>query len=129
MSTTEFTLINNPSVSGREDRYKIIRVDAAKSLKSWKQSLYSFEWLESDGSIRGIDALPMQEHQKRLEIENALKKGASIERPVLGIGVMDNIEIGAGRATFLTLIAHGHKVIEVHIPKANEDDFRPFLAR
>lgn len=128
MATAEFTLINNPSVAGREDRYKVIRVDAAKTLKSWKQSLYSFEWLTSEGQIRASDDLPLQERQKRVEIESSLKKGSPIERPVLGIGVMDNIEIGAGRAAFLTLAAQGHKVIEVHIPKANEDDFRPFLA-
>lgn len=128
MSISEITLINNPSIAGREDRYKVIRVDSAKTIKSWQKSLYSFEWLLPNGEIRGISDLPLKEHQKREETETALKTGRPIERPVLGIGIMDNIEIGSGRAVFLTLASQGHDMIEVHIPKANETDFRPFLA-
>lgn len=126
MAITEFTMTDNAAVKGREDRYRVIRIDGGKALKSWKKSLYSFEWLRPDGAIRALDDLPLAERQKRLEMENSLKKGGPIERPVLGIGVLDNIEIGAGRAAFLTLVALGYKTIEVHIPKTNEDDFRPF---
>ncbi len=129
MATAMLQMTDNPAVKGREDRYRLVRIDTAKTLKSWRQSLFSFEWLASDGSIRTLDDLPMQEHQKRIEIEALLKKGGQIERPVLGIGIMDNIEIGAGRAAFLTLAAQGHKFIEVHIPVASEDDFRPFFAK
>lgn len=128
MSISEITLINNPSIQGREDRYRLVRVDTAKTLKSWQKSLYSFEWLLPDGTIRPFADLPMKEHEKRAEIEAFLEKGSPIERPVLGIGIMDNIEIGAGRAVFLTLAANGHKMIEVHIPAGNDADFRPFLA-
>jgi hypothetical protein len=128
MSISEITLINNPSILGREERYKLVRVDTAKTIKSWQKSLYSFEWLLPNGDIRCSAELPLKEHQKREEIERALQNGGPVERPVLGIGIMDNIEIGAGRAVFLTLAAQGQKMIEVHIPVGNEADFRPFLA-
>jgi hypothetical protein len=42
--------------------------------------------------------------------------------------MMENIEIGCGRAEFLTLAAHGLKTMPVHIPKSNESDFKPFRA-
>jgi len=127
MATTDLHLTDNPAVKGREDRYTLVRIDTAKTLKSWKTSLFSFEWLNPDGSIRKTDDLPMQERQKRLDAEKALKGGQPLERPVLGIGIMDNIEIGAGRATFLTLAAAGQKSIEVHIPSSNIRDFSSFL--
>ena len=128
MPATDLILTDNPAIAGREDRYSVIKIDTAKVLKSWKTSLFSFEWLNPDGSIRKLDDLPMQERDKRLEAEIRLKSGKPLERPVLGIGIMDHIEIGSGRAVFLTLASHGHKVIDVHIPSSNRSDFKPFLA-
>lgn len=128
MAATDLTMTDNPAIKGREDRYNVVRIDTVKALKNWQLSLFSFEWLNPDGSIRKPDELPMQERQKRLEAETLLKSGKPLERPVLGIGIMDNIEIGSGRATFLTLAAQGHKSIEVHVPTSNTKDFKSFLA-
>jgi len=125
METLQLT--NSPAIVGRESRYMTVRVDADKVLKSWQKSLFSFEWLTPEGKIRSIDDLPMREHEKRLEVEAALRTGRALERPVLGIGIMDNVEIGAARAVFLTLAAAGHKIIEVHIPAGNKDDFKTFI--
>lgn len=50
-----------------------------------------------------------------------------LERPVLGIGIMDNIEIGSGRDLFLCLAARGAISVPVHIPKSHEHDFRIFI--
>ena len=128
MAATDLTMIDNAGIKGREDRYTVIRIDTAKTLKSWQSSLFSFEWLMPDGAIRSLDDLPLRERDRRIEAEKALKGGSPLERPILGIGIMDNVEIGAGRAVFLTLAAQGHKSIDVHIPASNHDDFRKFLA-
>ncbi len=104
----------------------LITVDAAKTLKSWETSLFGFEWLEKDGSIRTLQSLPLKERDKRLKVEAALQKGDDLPRPVLGIGLMDNVEIGSGREVFLTLAALGHKTISVHIPKSLADEFEQF---
>ncbi len=128
MTLSTLQMTDNPAIAGRESRYKTMSVDTAKVLKSWKSSLYSFEWLTPDGAIRDAGDLPMKEHQKREEVENRIKNGAPLERPVLGIGIMDNIEIGAGKAVFLTLAAQGHKAIEVYVPVSSEKEFRAFLA-
>src|SRR5690606_17467213 len=103
MAATDLHMIDNAGIKGREDRYTVVRVDTAKTLKSWQSSLFSFEWLTPDGAIRATDDLPLRERDRRIEAEKALKGGASLERPILGIGIMDNVEIGAGRAVFLTL--------------------------
>jgi hypothetical protein len=125
METLQMT--DSPAIQGREAKYQIVQVDTAKTLKSWQRSLFSFEWLTPEGKIRSADQLPMRDHEIRLEVEAALKAGKPLERPVLGIGIMDNVEIGAGRGVFLTLADAGHTTIEVHIPNGNLKDFKPFI--
>jgi hypothetical protein len=127
MSTLDLSWTNSASLKGREDRYDIVRVNAASVLKSWKLSLFSFEWLTPEGNIRALDELPMHERDKRIKVEKALASGAGIERPVLGIGLLDNVEIGAGRDVFLTLAAQGWQDIEVHIPISCRKDFKQYL--
>ena len=125
---TNLSFIDNPSIKGRESRYEIVNVAASKTLKSWKLSLFSFEWLDENGAIRKIDDLPLKERDKRLKVEDFIKSGVAVERPVLGIGIQDNIEIGAGRDVFLTLAASGVEIIQVHIPISCKKDFKQFLA-
>lgn len=119
--------VDNPSLKGREDRYMVVHVNTLAVLKSWRASLFSFEWLTPGGDIRTLDDLPLHERDKRLKIETSLKQGHPFERPVLGIGMLDNVEIGAGRDIFLTLAATGAKTIEVHIPQSSQKDFKPFI--
>lgn len=119
---------DSPSIRGREDRYTVVRVRSDAIVKSWKASLFSFEWLNPDGTIRSLDDLPLHERDKRVKVEKKLSSNAAIDRPVLGIGIMDNVEIGAGRDIFLTLAARGFKDIEVHIPVSNTKDFKQFLS-
>lgn len=127
MTTLDLRFTDSPSVKGREDRYAVVRVRVEAVLKSWRSSLFSFEWLNPDGSLRSLDELPLHERDKRVKVEQKLGAGTALERPVLGIGMMDNIEIGAGRDIFLTLAAKGHKTLDVHIPVSNTKDFKQFL--
>ena len=119
--------IDNPVIHGREDRYAAVTVDVARIMKSWRLSLFSYEWVLPDGRIRDLTELPEAEKPKRQEVEPMLDRGQPIERPVLGIGLMDNVEIGSGRAIFLTLAARGAATIPVHIPKSSLKEFAPFL--
>jgi hypothetical protein len=129
MTVTSLQFVNHGSLKGREDRYIVLRVDTAAVLKSWKGSLFSFEWLTPEGTLRGLDDLPLHERDKRLKIEKQIDRAETLERPVLGIGILDNVEIGAGRDVFLTLAARGIKHIEVHIPASAQAEFKSFLSR
>jgi hypothetical protein len=127
MEANALEFMNSASLKGREDRYVVVCVDVAAILKSWRNSLFSFEWLTPEGGIRNIDDLPLHERDKRLKVEKHLKAGDVLQRPVLGIGMLDNVEIGAGRDVFLTLAAQGLRTVEAHIPASNQKDFKPFL--
>lgn len=115
---------DNPVAAGRPDHYIEITVDTAKIMKSWRASLFSFEWLLPDGRIKSVAELSDSERPRREAVETAIAKKQTLDKPILGIGMMDNVEIGSGRATFLTLVAHGLKTIPVHIPRSNEADFK-----
>lgn len=122
----KLTFVDNSSIRGTNGKYTTVEVDIAKVLKSWKGSLFAFEWLNPDGSIKGIDDLPLSQREKRLEVESLLGSHKPLEKPVLGIGLLDTVEIGAGKPVFITLGARGIKSIPVHIPVSNEKDFAKF---
>ncbi len=117
---------DNPVATGRPDHYMEITVDTGRIMKSWRTSLFSFEWLLPDGRIKSAPELSETERPRREAVEEALRRNQPLDKPVLGIGMMDNVEIGSGRATFLTLVAHGAASLPVHIPRSNEADFKKF---
>lgn len=119
---------DNPVAAGRPDHYMEITVDTAKIMKSWRASLFSFEWLLPDGRIKSVGELSETERPRREAVEEALRQNLPLDKPILGIGMMDNVEIGSGRAIFLTLVAAGTASLPVHIPRGNENDFKKFKA-
>ncbi len=125
---TNLHFTDNPALRSRPDHYVAITVDVAKIMKSWRSSLFAFEWMLPDGRLKSCEELPAGEQARRAAVEASLRQGQPLEKPILGIGMMDNVEIGAGRAVFLTLAAHGLKTMPVHIPKTHQKEFSPFLA-
>lgn len=121
--------VDSPSALNNPDRYTSITVSTLEVLKSWRLSIYSFEWIDSKGVLRDPAELSETDRAKRLKVESDLQNGASLEKPVLGIGIQDNVEIGAGKALFMTLSAHGLTEIPVNILKSNEKDFKAYLAK
>jgi len=105
-----------------------VLLDVEAVLKSWQFSVFSFEWINKDASPKDISELKQSDQDKRQDIENALSKNAAIDKPVLGIGIQDNVEIGSGKAVLCTLAALGIKTIPAHIPKSNESDFKDLMA-
>lgn len=124
MNNIEFT--DNPAIRGKENSYITVSVKAPDVIKSWKSSLFSFEWITAEYKIKPFEDLPEKEQEKRREVEARLQAGKPVEMPILGIGMLDNVEIGSGRAVFLTLVANGVEEIPVHIPVTYKDDFKPF---
>lgn len=133
-STTKTTattpsFIDNPVATGRPGAYRTVTVDVGKVLRSWQESLFSYEWMMPDGRLKPAEDLPAGERDRRRAVEDRLQRGEPLERPVLGIGILDNVEIGAGKAIFLTLAAGGLKTLPVHIPISHADEFADFIKK
>lgn len=128
LTVEQVEFIENPAAASRPDAYLAVRVRADRVLKSWRSSLFAHEWMRPDGQLKAAAELAEGERAKRETIEESLRRGAPLEKPVLGIGLLECVEIGAGRAVFLTLAAQGMTEIPVHIPASQQKEFKPFLA-
>lgn len=123
----DIILTDNSALKGRESHYNIVEVDTEKVLKSWRDSLFAYEWMTPDGKLKSMNELPADQKAQRSHVEELISQKEGLNRPVLGIGLMENIEIGAGKAEFLTLAAQGLSKISVHIPKSNSEEFEKFI--
>lgn len=118
---------DNAALKGREENFVLVNALVAPVLASWRESLFAHEWLHQDGTIRKPSEMNEKMRLRRKTVEDLLGSAVKLERPVLGIGILDNIEIGAGRDLFLALAAKGLDKIPVHIPKSHFEDFRFFV--
>lgn len=123
--TINFT--DNPAVASRGQNFVTVTVDLPPVLASWRESLFAHEWLHPDGSLKQIKDQNEAVRQRRTDTEAKINQAQALERPVLGIGILDNIEIGAGRDTLLTIASLGYSRASVHIPKSHLDEFKLFI--
>ena len=126
MDTIEFT--DNKAALRDSDKFISAEVDVARILESWKTSLFSYEWLDGEGNIKEFQDLDAPQADKLRIVQGKVAAGEALEKPVLGIGMLDNVEIGSGHAAFVIAVTNGHKTIPAHIPKSCESDFKDFLA-
>ena len=125
---SDITFIDNNAAIAKPDRFVEIHIDTRKAVESWRLSLFSFEWLRKDGSIKAHSELAPKDQAKREAIENLIERKAPIAKPVLGLGIEDNVEIGSGRDVLLTLCDMGVETLPVHVLKTHLHDFS-FLRR
>ena len=128
VESRDITFVDNQAIKDSSDRYESVQVDVQKVLESWRASLFAFEWILPDGRIRDISELSPEEKAKWDVVEECLERAEPLEKPVLGIGLLDNVEIGIGRHIFLAAVIYGLSDIPVHIPKSHKEDFEPFLS-
>lgn len=125
----EIPIILTDNKSALKDPAKFMTVSLALQcvVESYRQSLFSFEWLNGDGEVRTQSELEDTQKSKYDSVYAAYKTGIALERPVLGIGIGDNIEIGSRRDVLLTLYSLGVRKLDVHVPKSCADDFAQFM--
>ncbi|MBU6234256.1 MAG: hypothetical protein KGQ41_00280 [Alphaproteobacteria bacterium] len=118
--------VDNSVAAQRPDQYVELTVDARKVLADWKSSLLAHELLDSNGMVKGDDHLSESRLEKRDAVRSRLAAQQPLEKPILGIGIFDNIEIGSGSDILATLVMEGVTHLPVHIRKAQARDFDPF---
>lgn len=127
MEKSTLLFVDNRAIAGREDKFVTVTVALAPVLASWTESIFAHEWVTKDGHPKPLDQISDSVREKRVAVEKIMADGEAIERPVLGLGIMDNLEIGAGKDVIITLAAKQIDTIPVHIPKSNMDEFKLFI--
>lgn len=129
MNKSSIIYIDNNTVTAQPERYITITVNAKKVVQSWKSSLFSFEWLTPEGDIRTPETLSESDQEKFRTVSKRYSENEEMERPILGLGLLENIEIGSRKDIFLTLTSLGESAISVHILKQDEKEFKEYMAQ
>ncbi len=129
MSHTAQNFIQNPHIREKEEKYLTVELDMEKIIQSWRKSLFSFEWLLPDGQLRKPDEMTQSILDKYNYALSQHKNNKSLPMPILGIGVMDNVEIGSGKEFVLMLYGQNIKSFYAHIAKQDEKEFSSFIIK
>lgn len=121
------TFTDSAAVKGKEGQFVLLTVDLPAVLDSWRGSLFAHEWLGPDGTLRDLQTMTEGVRAKYVHVLSLLERGEPLPRPVLGLGLFDTVEIGAGKEVLLALASRGVRSLPVHVPKSHESDFSAFL--
>lgn len=114
---TEPVFEKNPNIENDEKSFITMTINIQKVIESFSHSVFAYEWINIEtGHLKSLSELGQKQKDERLEIENMIKNGHPIPQPILGIGLMDHIEIGTGKAIIMTLAAHEITEMPVHVP-------------
>ncbi len=123
----QISFADNPALKGREKNFITVNIAMKALLWDWKDSLFAHEWLTRDGSLKSDDYLSIANKERKQMVLTKLDQGDDLPRPVLGIGIMDNIEIGSGKDVVMALAERGCLTFSAHIPKSDADMFKDIL--
>jgi hypothetical protein len=109
------------------DDYNEITVSPEHILKCWQESMFACEVLNKQGDIKPQSEMNPDLLKRYLDCIEMIKRGEDTPKPILGYGIMDNIEIGVGREIILAAQTLGLDEIPVNIRKAQADDIVKIL--
>lgn len=110
------------------DDYTEITTSPSAILDAWSMSLFAHEILSKDGSIKPESEMTEATLDRYLQAVSSLKKGENLSKPVLGVGIMDGVEIGIGREIIAACITLGVSEITFHVRQGQVDDIKTLLA-
>lgn len=119
--------IDHPNVGANKDAYIDGVLDLDKAMPSWRQSLLAHKWLTTDGYPKPPETLGAEQKEKYDTYEAMLKNGEALPKPIIGIGMVDNVEVGSGQAVILLLAHKGVKQIPVHIRNSQSKKLMKFM--
>lgn len=118
--------LDHPSAATSE-AYVSGTLDLSKALPSWRQSLISYKWLDAEARPKKPEELADEQRAQYEDVLRILTKGDALPKPIIGLGMFDNVEVGSGAAIVATLAAMDVKLVPVHIRAAQEKGLRKFL--
>lgn len=107
--------------------YREMNISPEKVLTCWQSSMFACEILDKSGKVKPEGDMAPETLKKYLDAVEMIKRSESIPKPILGIGLMDNIEIGIGREIIAAAANLNLSNIPLHIRNAQADDIEKVL--
>ena len=118
---------NHTIVDSNPDDYIEIKTCPETIFKVWKLSFFAHELLHKDGHVKSETELSGETLQKYIAASESLKRGETLPKPILGIGIYEGIEIGVGREIIAAAYHAKIPSIPAHIRKAQADEIVALL--
>ena len=120
-----FKWVSCKGAQGNPDKYVAMQLDLQKTIESWAMSIVAHEWLKS-GIFKPHTDLQDHLQEEWATMLESVKNTKTFVRPILGIGVLDNVEVGTNRAVLSVADHLDLASIEVMVPKPMADLFEEF---
>lgn len=114
-------------VNKNPEDYIEVETSPQAIFKVWKLSFFAHELLHNDGQVKTAEELSGDTLEKYIQAAEAFKRGETVVKPILGVGIYDGIEIGVGREIIAAAYHAGVKSIPANIRKAQADEILSFL--
>lgn len=124
---TEPVFYDHEIVQKSPSDYGEMTVSPAIILQAWSHSMFAHEILDPNGNVKPDDALAEATLDLLLRAQDALKRGEPIAKPVLGVGIMDNVEIGIGREIVAAAYRLEIPSLPVHVRQGQLVDIQTLL--
>lgn len=85
------------------------------------------KWLDSGGTPKRAEVLAEEQRSQYEDIIRIFSKGDAFPKPIIGLGMFDNVEVGSGAGIVATLASLGIQIIPVHVRLAQEKGLKKFL--
>ena len=118
---------NHEVVQSAPDDYTEAVYSPAQILKAWQASLFAHELLTPEGNIKDQKSMHNATLEKFISALDSIKHEEDLPKPIIGIGIMDNIEIGIGREIVAAALSQGIESIPVHMRKAQANDIQKLM--
>lgn len=121
------TFYDHEIVQKSPNDYIELEISPDTILHSWRQSMFSCELLGKDGTIKSEADIKGDSLKRFLDMSETIKHDKSTHKPILGIGLMDNIEIGIGREIVVLCALHKIPSIPIHVRQAQAQEIKKIL--
>lgn len=109
------------------DDYVELVINPVDLLNAWSLSMFAHELLNKDGTVKSQSDLSDQTLEKYVTAVEMIKRAEPLSKPVIGIGIMDGIEIGIGREIIAACAAMKTPSIPFNVRKAQASDVKKLL--
>jgi hypothetical protein len=129
MSILSIAFYDHEVVQNAPHDYVEITLSPQKILSAWTLSMFAHELLNKDGTVKNPDDMNAPTLQKFIEAKTFIKRGEALPKPIIGIGIMDNLEIGIGREIVAAAAHDNIAQIVVNMRKAQSKDIEKLLKK
>lgn len=118
------TFCDHIVVQKNPEDYTEMVLTPSQIFDAWKSSMFAHELIAKDGTIMGENALKGPSLQKYIAAYESLKRDEAVEKPVLGIGLFDGIEIGIGREIIAAAYHLNITDLPIHVRAAQAEEIK-----